>query len=263
MKIKLLKNIGKRLLNEIPSVNREEKIVIGRGASGDKTYRIDKTAEDIVISSLEESGEGLTIVSEEVGVKDINGGGKKVLVDPIDGSRNAIAGIPFYCTSIAVVDGNTIGDIELAYVINLINGDEFWAEKNKGAFLNGKRITTQRDDKFYLIAYEAQSPQKDIPRIMQLLAKSRKTRCLGATALDLSYLAAGAISVFVTPAPSRSFDFAAGWLIVKEASGIFTDLKGNTIDDTEVSLKRSTPLLASGNKSLHEKALKLLRNYIL
>ena len=180
------------------------------------------------------------------------------MIDPVDGSRNAISGIPFYCTSIAVVDGNTIGDVELAYVLNLISGDEFWAEKGKGAFLNGERIITQKDDIFYLVAYEAQSPPKDIPRMIPLLSASRKTRCFGSTALDLSYLAYGAISVFANPSPSRSFDFAGGWLLVREAGGIFTDIKGNSIETIEVGLEKSTPLLVSGNMRLHEKAFRLL-----
>lgn len=258
MEIRILRGIGERLLKEIPLIKKATKTAIGIGASGDKTYPIDKLAEDIILTGLDESGEALTVISEEIGKKDIKGGGKKILIDPIDGSRNAVSGIPFYCTSIAVVNGNTVGDIKLAYVVNLINGDEFWAEKGKGAFLNGEKITAQRDDNFYLIAYEAQSPHEDIPRIIPLFAESRKTRCLGATALDLSYLACGAISVFANPSLSRSFDFAGGWLLVKEAEGIFTDIKGNPIETIEVSLKKSTSLLVSGNKRLHEKALRLL-----
>lgn len=259
MEIKLLRKIGRILLKEIPSMRLKPKIAIGVGAAGDKTYPVDKRAEDIIISGLDDSGESLTIISEEIGIKEIKGGGKRILIDPVDGSRNAISGIPFYCTSIAVADGNTMGDIESAYVVNLVNGDEFWAEKGKGAFLNGKRIFTQENDELYLTAYEAQDPHKDIPKITQILFKSRKTRCLGATALDLAYLAFGAISVFVTPSLSRSFDFASGWLLVKEAGGIFTDIKGNSIETLEISLKRSSSLLASGNERLHEKALKLLR----
>lgn len=260
MKIGILRKIGKKLLKEIPLIRQIPftETALGVGAAGDKTFFIDKRAEDIIISGLDDSGEALTVISEEIGIKDIRGGGKKVLIDPIDGSKNAISGIPFYCTSIAVVDGNTLGDTELTYVVNLINGDEFWAEKGKGAFFNGRRIFTQKDDVFYLIAYEAQSPCKDIPRIMPLLSKSRKTRCLGATALDLSYLALGAISIFVTPSLSRSFDFAGGWLLAREAMGIFTDIRGNSIEALEVSLKKSSSLLVSGNKKLHEKALRLL-----
>jgi myo-inositol-1(or 4)-monophosphatase len=257
MNMKTLRDIGKRLLQQIPSI-KTSKTVIGVGASGDKTYNIDKLAEDIIINGLEESGEPLTIISEEIGTIEIRGGGRKVLIDPIDGSRNAVSGIPFYCTSIAVADGNTVGDIEMAYVLNLINGDEFRAEKGKGAFLNDERIRTQQDDIFYLVAYEAQTPKKDIARIMPLLAEANKTRCLGATALDLSYLASGAVSVFANSSLSRTFDFGGGWLLVKEAGGVFTDMTGNSIDNVEVSIKKATSLLVSGNKRLHEAALKLL-----
>jgi myo-inositol-1(or 4)-monophosphatase len=258
MNIEILKAIGRELLQQIPSVKKWSKIPVGIGASGDKTHQIDKAAEDIIISGLQDSEESLTIVSEEAGIKKISGGGKTVLIDPVDGSRNAVSGIPFYCTSIAVADGNTVGDIELAYVVNLINGDEFWAEKGKGAFLNGEMITTQKDDIFYLVAYEAQSPNKDFLQITPLISGSRKTRCLGSTALDLAYLASGAISVFANPSPSRSFDFAGGWLLVQEAGGIFTDMHGNPVDATEVGLKKSSSLLVSGNERLHERALKLL-----
>jgi myo-inositol-1(or 4)-monophosphatase len=260
MEIGTLRKIGERLLKEIPPIRQTPFTAkaIGVGAAGDKTFPIDKRAEEIVISGLEKSGESLTIISEEIGIKDIRSGGKKVLIDPVDGSKNAISGIPLFCTSIAFVNGNTLGDTELAYVVNLISGDEFWAEKGRGAFLNDRRIYTQQDDTFYLIAYEAQSPSEDIPKIMPLLSKSRKTRCLGATALDLAYLALGAVSIFVTPSLSRSFDFAGGWLLAREAGGIFTDIQGNSIATLEVSLKKSSSLLASGNKELHEKALKLL-----
>lgn len=260
MNIDTLRSIGKRLLEEI-RVDGFSKTAIGIGASGDKTYPIDKIAEDIVLAGLEKSGEALTIISEEAGTREINGGGRKVLIDPVDGSRNAVSGIPFYCTSIAVAKGDSVGDIELSYILNLINGDEFHAETGSGAFLNGERIMTQSDDEFYLVAYEAQSPPRDVPAIMPLLAGSRKTRCLGSTALDLAYLACGAISLFACPSPSRGFDFAGGWLLVKEAGGVFTDMKGNAIDAVEVSLRKSTTLLVSGNKRLHEKALKLLAKH--
>jgi myo-inositol-1(or 4)-monophosphatase len=259
MDINILRTIGRRLSEKLPRGGNVSKTVLGIGASGDKTYPIDKSAEDIIISELEQSGEALTLISEEIGIKQLQGGGTYVLIDPVDGSRNAVSGIPFYCTSIAIADGNTVGDIGLAYVINLINGDEFWAEKDQGAFFNGERVATLKDEDFSLVAYEAQSPRKDIMSMLPLLAESRKTRCLGATALDLSLLARGAISVFVNPSPSRTIDFGAGWLLVREAGGVFTDIKGNAIEQTLLGLNKSTSLLASGNKALHEKAIRLLQ----
>lgn len=259
MKIENLRQIGKRLFAELGKTRLKPfaSESLGKGAGGDKTFPIDKKAEDIIIGSLEALNEPLSIISEEAGIEEIKGGGKRVLIDPIDGSKNAITGIPFYCTSIAVADSDNIGSISLAYVINLLTGDEFWAEKGSGAFFNAERIHTQKDDIFYLIAYEAQSPKNDIPRMMKLFAEAWRTRCLGATALDLAYLAYGAISVFITPSPSRSFDFAAGYLLIKEAGGVFTDIKGNSIEDAEITLKKSSPLLASGSRQLHENALRL------
>ena len=95
MNIEILRSIGKKLLSEIPVGKQICKDAIGIGASGDKTYPIDKIAEDIILSSLEHSGESLTILSEEIGIRDIKGGGKIVLIDPVDGSRNAVAGVLF------------------------------------------------------------------------------------------------------------------------------------------------------------------------
>lgn len=260
MQIDLLRDIGKRLYKEIGSLRLRpfSSESIGKGASGDKTFPIDKRAEDIIINYLDDLQIPITIVSEELGVKELYGGGKKIIIDPIDGSKNAINGIPIYCTSIAVADGDHIGSISLAYIINLLTGDEFWAEKGKGAYFNNNRIQAQRDNIFHLVCYEAPNPKNDIPRIIKLLSQSRRTRCLGATALDLAYLAYGAVSVFTTPSPSRSIDFAGGWLLVNEANGIITDIYGNSISNIKISLKREASLLASGNSQLHKRALKLI-----
>jgi len=67
-----------------------------------------------------------------------------------------------------------------------------------------------------------------------------------------------AVSVFANPSLSRAFDFGGGWLLVKEAGGVFTDITGNSIDSVEVGLKKTASLLVSGNKRLHEISLKLL-----
>lgn len=265
MNVESLRKIGRELFFEIGETRLRPfaSASIGKGAAGDKTFPIDRQAEEIIVGALESLNESLTIVSEEMGVKEAGrermaGNGRIALIDPIDGSKNAVTGVPFYCSSIAIADDVTVGSVALAYVINLISGDEFWAEAGKGAFFNGEPIRTQQDDIFNLVAYETPNPRIDLPKIMALLAEARRTRCLGATALDLSYLAYGAISVLAVPAPSRSFDFAAGYLLVKEAGGLCTDTEGNSIDSVAIGVERTVPLLAAGNAALHERAMKLL-----
>ncbi len=263
--LETLRLIGRRLISELTPLRYSflhkdmSDIKPPRGAAGDRTFPVDKKAEEIIIEELERLKEPLSIISEEYGLKDIRGGGRRVLIDPIDGSKNAITGIPFYCTSIAIAEGDTIGTVNTAYVINLLTGDEFYAEKTKGAYLNGIPVKTQQDEKISVVAYEAQTPARDIPVIMPLLQAARRTRCLGATALDLCLVATGSVSIFVTPAPSRSFDFAAGWLIVKEAGGIFTDIEDKPVDDIPLGLQKSTTLLVSGNRELHRRALELIK----
>ncbi|MCX8030968.1 MAG: hypothetical protein N3A59_05235 [Thermodesulfovibrionales bacterium] len=261
MDIKELREIGKKLYIYFQKIRLKpfESQSLGKGASGDKTFPIDKDAEDIIISHLENLKIPLQIISEERGAKEISNKGIYIVIDPVDGSKNAINGIPFYCTSIAIAEDKKIGSICLGYIINLLTGDEFWAERGKGAFFNNERIYSQKDITLYLTAYEAQIPKRDLPKILKLLSESRRTRCLGATALDLAYVAYGSVSVFVSPSPSRTFDFAAGWLLVQESEGIITDLQGNEIINLEIGIKKSVPILASGNKELHEKALNLLR----
>jgi myo-inositol-1(or 4)-monophosphatase len=260
MKIEDLRRIGNMLRKEIPPLSHalERKTVLGTGAAGDKSFPVDRRAEEIILSELRGLGEPLTIISEEAGILDIKGGGTQVVIDPVDGSRNAVSGIPLFSASLAVAEGATIGDITLSYVINLVNGDEFWAEKGSGAFFNGESVRTQQDGELYLVLYEAQSPARDMDRIMPLLSKSSKTRCLGSTALDMAFVSLGAASVFVSPSPSRSFDFAGGWLLVKEAGGVVTDTGGKNILGVPLGLEKSCTLLASANRALHERALSLL-----
>jgi myo-inositol-1(or 4)-monophosphatase len=260
MKIESLREIGGRLFASIGNKRLRpfSTSPVRKGAGGDKSFPIDIEAEDIIISSLRSMGEPLSIVSEEAGAFDINGGGSVVIIDPIDGSKNAISGVPFYCASIAVAEDDRIGSISSGYIINLLTGDEFWAEKGKGSFFNGEQIFCQQDDIFYFVAYEAQSSGTDLRRIMPLLDATRKGRCFGSLALDLAYVAYGAISIFAGPSRARIFDFASGFLLVKEAGGIVTDIEGNNIEDIRISLHDRVSLLAAGNRKLHEKALGLL-----
>ncbi len=261
--LELFKEIGKRMREGISAILAKEggRIPLGKGAGGDKTFPVDKWAEDIIIAALERArreGEAFTLISEELGVRTFGESEKIVLVDPIDGSNNAKSGIPFFSTSLALLDGKTLDTLAVGYVINLAAGDEFWALRGRGAYKNGARITTPATPGITIVAYEASSPATDIPRLMPLLALAKRTRCFGSTALDLAYLASGGFSVFATATASRAFDYAAGMLILEEADGVITDLEGTTLDRVTVGLHRTVPLLASKNVAAHAAALNAL-----
>jgi len=261
--LEVFKGIGKKMRDGLSVILSKEggMVPLGRGAGGDKTFPVDKWAEDIVIAALEKAhkaGESFTLISEELGIRKFGDGKKVVLVDPIDGSNNAKSGIPFFSTSLALLNGETLSTLAVGYVINLAMGDEFWAVRAQGAYKNGKRIRTSATEGITIVAYEASSPGTDIPKLMPLIRQAKRTRCFGSVALDLAYAASGALSLLVIANPARPFDFAAGMLILEEADGVITDINGMTVDSVVVGLERTVPLIASANERLHARALEIL-----
>ena len=100
--------------------------VVGRGASGDDTIYADKVAEDELLKALESAG-AVRVLSEEAGAVGDLQASTLAVVDPIDGSSNFKRGIPFYCTSVAIVEGETIEDITVGGVRDLVSGDAYSA----------------------------------------------------------------------------------------------------------------------------------------
>ena len=261
--LELFKSIGKKMHDGVSVILAKEggAVPLGRGAGGDTTFPVDKWAEDIILAALEKAhtqGESFTLISEELGIRKFGAGEKIVLVDPIDGSNNAKSGIPFFSTSLALLNGETLSTLAVGYIINLAVGDEFWAVRAQGAYKNGRRIRTSPRDGITVVAIEASSPKADLPRIAPLLGHAQRIRCFGSTALDLAYLASGALSVFATATASRAFDYAAGMLILEEADGVITDLEGTSLDHIVVGLERTVPLLESKNDVTHVRALSTL-----
>ena len=122
------KNIAKEIEREIlPYFGRKDKsYVVGKSPSGDETEIFDKISEDIALKYLKPLD--VNIVSEELGIID-NGSEWTVVIDPIDGSSNALSNFPYYGTSVALI--NSDGLLECAVVCNLANKDIFIKESFK------------------------------------------------------------------------------------------------------------------------------------
>jgi len=198
------------------------------GADGTPTKYIDQLAEDVAVNVVKKSKDvKVNILSEEAGFID-NDGEYTFVLDPIDGTRNAYRGIPFYSISLAV--GKTaISDIEYGIVKNIPTGDVFTAEKGHGSFYNKKRFAVP------------EVPDKEILSSLTLglahdkktlsLAKKDKVRSLGCASLEMCMVAIGALDFYIVGQEYiRVIDIAASTLILREAGGVVTNIHGEPFE---------------------------------
>ncbi|MFA4641485.1 bifunctional fructose-bisphosphatase/inositol-phosphate phosphatase [Pyrococcus kukulkanii] len=196
--------------------------------SGDETKLIDKVAEDSILAKLR--GLGVNIVSEEVGTID-KGSKYTVLVDPLDGSYNFIAGIPFFAVSVAVFEGK---EPVYAFIYEPVMDRLFEGIPGEGAYLNGRKIRVREPSEKPAISFYTRG------RGIELVNKVKRTRTLGAIALELAYLAMGALDgVIDIRKYVRPTDIAAGVIIAREAGALVKDSDGR---DIEVSFSATEKL---------------------
>src|SRR5664280_928274 len=212
--------------------------VVKMGADGTPTKFIDLVAEEKVVEVLEDSERPVTLISEEIGEFKIGKGPSEAVfvVDPLDGTRNAIKNIPAYGISIAVADPTgasnsvkvpgklTISDIEIGFVKNFATDDIYNAQKGMGAWLNGKQVkpSTRRDVSGSSIG--AYIYRADMSKIDRLCKTVSSMRILGSVAIELCYVADGTYDAFLDVRGNlRIVDISAAKLIIEESRGIVTD----------------------------------------
>jgi len=262
-----------RLFNEIaseiyrnvkPILNTHQaEEIVGRGAGGDLTRYIDALAEEITIKALQRNSASCTLVSEECGTRQIGQNPKEyVVLDSVDGTSNAIRGIPFFCTSIALSTGPNLTETKLGLVKDLVNNETFHAEKGHGAYKDKKPLKpskiTEIDDAIISTELSLPNNKQHLTKLTPLILKSKKLRHLGATALEICYVASGSIDAFVDLRNiARSTDLAAAYIILKEAGGIMT-----TPDAEEINLRldtaERTPFIAAANQTICNNILNLV-----
>ncbi len=233
----------------------EAGVILRIGADGTPTEKIDEVAENAALSVLEADGRSMRLVSEELGEKVIGSKPEFTFVlDPIDGTFNAVNNIPFFCVPVAI-GSSDLSDIRYGYVRNLVNGDVYTAEKGKGAFLKTQRIHVSSLSEIPLLSVISYCHRPHAVAINN--HNVRRVRVFGCAALELCYIASGIFDAFIDMRSMlRVTDIAASKLIVEEAGGRVTDGKGKPLS-TPLDVKQRLNMVAS-NGTVHDELLELV-----
>ncbi|MDQ6969682.1 MAG: inositol monophosphatase family protein [Mariprofundus sp.] len=234
--------------------DERDDLKISQKSDRDYVTDVDQRAEDIIVREISHHYPEHGIVAEEMGKRLRPDADIQWYIDPLDGTTNFIHGYPHFAVSIAAWKN---GKPLLAVVHDPIRDETFEARNGGGAFLNRRRlrVSPQKNLDHAMFASGMPAYQRDSIDVFQ----QRMDVCMrnmdayrrgGSAALDLAYVAAGRLDVY-WEAGLRSWDIAAGYLLVQEAGGLATALNGSTID-----LEQGDILAA--NPSLHPSMIRLL-----
>jgi myo-inositol-1(or 4)-monophosphatase len=192
---------------------------------------MDRRAETLIVERLRAAFPDHAILGEEGGAQSGRSGHSEYrwLIDPLDGTTNYAHGLPLFSVSVAL---ERAGAVQLGVGYDPTRDELFVAERGRGATLNGERIrvsTTPTLDESLLVTgfpYDIRStPETNLPEYAALSLRSRAVRRLGSAVIDLCYVAAGRFDGF-WELKLGPWDMAAGGLIVAEAGGRMTDVRG-------------------------------------
>ncbi len=257
--LELLHRIGlgvQRVVRDaIESPSRAD--VIAMGADGTPTEELDRVAESEVLRLLDVFGVDWNVVSEEIGEVD-RGGDSTLVVDPVDGTANAVRHFPFSAVSLALGHRDLSG-VEVGLVRDLGRGTTYWARRGEGAFRDGVPIRvrpfTGRGE-VVIVNLGAHAT----PRSVRLAGEVRRVRSLGCASLEMIRVAEGAADayLFENEDASRNLrvtDIAAAYRILLEAGGGASDAVGHPIDRFPLALAQRTTVAAWGDPALAPKVL--------
>ena len=191
----------------------------------------DKKAENAIIDFISEKYPGHSFLAEESGQHGHYEAGKvHWVIDPLDGTVNFANSLPIYSVSIAA---ELNGEILAATIYNPTLDELFTAEKGKGAYKNGKKISVSQlddlDKGFVVTGFPynvADNPCSCIDHFVSMIRRGVPVRRLGSAALDLAYVAAGIFDTF-WEIDLKPWDVAAGVLLIREAGGVVTQFDGS------------------------------------
>lgn len=279
----IIKEVSRAIRPYVGKPESGEKVKMG--ADGTPTSFIDIVAEEKVVNILKNAPVLSYLISEEIGELKLGKGTEKnitlthelrrddleedeipkfiFLVDPIDGTSNAIKEIPAFGISIAVANvpqGRvaTLNDVELGFISNFANGNFFEAEKGKGCWLNNEEVKPSTNINISNMTLGGFT-KSGTSAASQLVDNARRMRVLGSVVLEVSYVASGRYDAFIDLRGSRILDISAAKLILEEAGGIITDKYGEKLNN-KLSIHEKTIVVAANNKILHKQMIDTLND---
>ncbi|WP_237478254.1 inositol monophosphatase family protein [Lichenibacterium dinghuense] len=240
----------KRDLGEI------ENLQVSVKGPGDFVTAADKRAEKTVFEELSKARPGYGFVMEEGGRIEGTDRSHTWHVDPLDGTTNFLHGVPIFAVSVGL---EREGQLVAGVVYNPATDDMYFAERGQGAYLNNRRlrVAARRDIAEALVSCgipalgRASLHPRFKAEMAEVMARAGVLRRFGAAALDLAAVAAGFSDAYWERGV-KSWDVAAGALLVREAGGFVSTADG--ADD----LLGAGSILA-GNEHMHRTMLDILR----
>ena len=220
--IKAAEKASKSVIRDFGEV---EKLQVSKKGPYDFVTKTDKNVEKILIEELSKIKKNYSFITEETGIISNTDKDNIWIIDPIDGTTNFLHGIPHFAICIALKSKD---EIVSGLIFDPIKDEMFFAEKDKGAFMNNQRLRVSNknsiDDCLFSSNHEG------------VKFSDLNMRYTGCAALDLAYVASGRLDGFFHN-NINLWDVAAGTLLVKEAGGIVNDL--NQFEFNNINIRAS------------------------
>ncbi len=223
--IKAARKAGRGLLKDFTEV---ENLQVSAKGPGDFVSRADRRAEEVIREELLTARPTYGFLGEEGTEIAGTDPTRRWIVDPLDGTTNFLHGLPHWAVSIALEHK---GQIVAGVIFDPVKDELFWAEKGEGAWVNESRLRVSGRHKMIECIFATGLPfggRADLPETIhdlgRLLPACAGVRRFGAASLDLAYVAAGRYDGFWERG-LKSWDMAAGLVIVREAGGFVEPLR--------------------------------------
>jgi myo-inositol-1(or 4)-monophosphatase len=229
--------VGSEILKAHQNRHKIDLQVESKGTDGltSLVTRVDRYAENLLINTLKKSYPTHSFLGEENGMQEGKDPDWCWIIDPLDGTTNFVQGIPHFCISIAV---QYKGVTEHGVIYDPVRDELFSASRGRGAVLNQRRLRvseqTTLENANLVVGHPFRAvragavqsfAKQHFASLLAVTEAGSQIRRSGSAALDLAYVAAGRYDGFFELG-LKSWDIAAGELLVVEAGGTVVDAKG-------------------------------------